>query len=329
MINQTVITALRRYFTPAEVARILKILPVLKTPIMDLVYPESRRKQRTSTMISLSEVTDVTGAVPVVRKGTRSYPVDGGENSALMIEPEAFNPSKSITAAELNNLISMGIEAGMEAFVTEKIEILRSICRAGTEIMCAQSLGGGINFPMATESGSLKDYKVDYGTVAEMEAADMSAMNYGDIRKVLEEIYVEQLATGFANDIRYLVSAEAYSRILEVVTNLKTFPGRFIPEGLELEGKFRIMPMTVTYKVPGSDTATPVIPAKYIQSIDVGAAHTLFYCAIDDLEAGLAPMPFFAKAKITDDPSGVKIIGNSKPLPAPVLKAMVKRKVIA
>jgi len=329
MISQTVITALRRYFTPAEVARILKTLPKLQTPIMDLVYPESRRKQRNSSLLPLSEVKDIVGAVPVVRKGTRSLPVDSGEHTALLIEPEAFVPSLFITAAEINNLIAMGIEAGAEAFAAEKIEILRGRCRQGTEIMAAQSLSGLIDYPMATESGTLVSYKVEYGAVEALANADMSAMNYGQIRQLLEEMYVEQQGSGYAGDIRFLSSPEAYAKILDIVTGLKTFPGQFTDYGLLLDGKYKIQPMTVTYKKPGAVTATPVIPAKYIQTIDVAAPHTLFYCAIDDLEAGLAPMPFFAKQKVMDDPSGIKVIGNSKPLPAPVLGAMRKRKVIA
>ena len=326
MINQTVITALRRYFTPAEVARLLRLLPKLQTPIMDLVYPES---QRNSSMLPLSEIKDITGAVPVVRKGTRSQPIDGGDNTTLLIDPEAFNPSLTISAAELNNLIAMGIEAGVESFSSEKIEILRGICRKGTEIMAAQSLSGKIDYPMTTESGALKSYKVDYGAIDTMDAVDITNMSYGDIRKVLEEMYVEQQGSGFAADIRFLTSSAAYTKILNVITDLKTFPGQFVADGLVLEGKYKIVPMTVTYKKPGSAAATPVIPDKYIQTIDVGAPHTLFYLAIDDFEAGLAPMPFFAKVKVMDDPSAIKIIGNSKPLPAPVLAAMRKRKVVA
>lgn len=328
-LNQQVITALRRYFTPAEVGRILKTLPPRATPIMDLVYPEKRRKQKAGAYLPLSEIKDLTGAVPVVRKGSRSYSVDGTENTATLIEPEAFNPSTFIKASELNSAISLGLESGLEQFVADRIETLRNACRSGTEILAAQSLSGKISYPMASESGVYKNYEVDFGTVEALAAVDFTGKGYGDIRSYLEEQYVEQQNSGFAGDIRFLVAPDVYAVILNIVTNLKTFPGQFTNEGLTLDGKYKLMPMGVTYKKPGSAVASAVIPAKTIQTIDLAADHTLFYCAIDDLDAGLVPMPFFAKTKIEDDPSGIKVIGNSKPLPAPVLSAMKKRQVLA
>lgn len=328
-VNQQVITALRRFFTPAEVARILKTLPPRATPIMDLVYPERRRRQKAGAFLALSEIKDLTGAIPVVRKGSRSYSLDGGENTSTLIEPEAINPSTFIKASELNNAISLGLESSMEQLVADRIESLRNACRASTEIMAAQSLSGKISYPMATESGAFKNYEVDFGTIDALDAVDFTGKSYGDIRAFLEEQYMEQQNSGYAGDIRFLVAPDVYTAILNVVTALKTFPGQFTAEGLTLDGKYKLMPMGVTYKKPGAAVAAAVIPAKTIQTIDLAADHTIFYCAIDDLDAGLVPMPFFAKTKIEDDPSGIKVIGHSKPLPAPVLGAMKKRQVLA
>jgi hypothetical protein len=329
MIQQAVLVALRKYFSPAEVARILKTLPKRSTPIMDLVYPEARRKQKTSSMIALSELADIVGAPPVVRKGTRSYAQDTGSNSAMLIEPEAFVLSRFIKASDLNTLISMGMTSNIQAFAAEQIEGLRNSVRAGTEIMAAQTLSGAINYPMADESGALKNYGINYGTVPSLADADMTSMSYGDIRKILEEIFMAQQERGYSGDVRFLVGGSVYTRILDVVTNLKNMPGQFTPDGLILDGKYKIQPMTITYKKPGAESATPVVADKFITAIDVGAEHTLFYCAIDDMDAGLAPLPLFTKVKESDDPSGLKIIGNSKPIPAPVLSAMTSRKVLA
>lgn len=59
-----------------------------------------------------------------------------------------------------------------------------------------------------------------------------------------------------------------------------------------------------------------------------GGATRLFYCALDDLDANLQPLPFYAKPIVQQDPSGVKIVGTSKPLPAPVLGAIVWQQVL-
>lgn len=328
-IQQSVLVALRKYFSPVEVARILKTLPKKLTPIMDLIYPESRRKQKTSSMIALSELAGVVGAPPVVRKGTRSYAQDSGSNTATYIEPEAFVLSRFIKASELNNLISMGMTSNIQAFASEQIEGIRNSIRAGTEIMAALSLSGAIHYPMNDEYGVLKDYEINYGEVPSMDAVDMTAMSYGDIRKVLEEIFMDRQEHGYSGDVRFLCGGSVYTRILDVVTNLKNMPGQFTPEGLILDGKYKIQPMTITYKKPGASVATKVVEDKFITAIDVAAEHTMFYCAIDDMDAGLAPLPLFTKVKESDDPSGLKVIGNSKPLPAPVLAAITSRQVLA
>ena len=56
---------------------------------------------------------------------------------------------------------------------------------------------------------------------------------------------------------------------------------------------------------------------------------TLFYLALDDFDAGLKALPFFAKQVKSDDPSGYKIIGMSKPLPAVAVSKTVDRKYLA
>ena len=62
--------------------------------------------------------------------------------------------------------------------------------------------------------------------------------------------------------------------------------------------------------------------------MDVAAPHALHYCALNDLDAALQPLPFYAKPVMSDDPSGVKIIGTSKPMPAPVIKAIAWRRLL-
>ncbi|MDR1420633.1 MAG: major capsid protein [Treponema sp.] len=328
-VKQEITAALARYFTPQEVALVLKALPPLKTPVMDLVYPESRRRQKATPYISIAEIKDRTGAAPVVRKGTRSVPLDTGAVSGQLLEPEAFNPSIFSKASELNQLFALGMGTGVQAFIRDAIETLRNACREGTEIMAAQSLSGAIDYPMATESGSFLSYKVQYGTIKTLSAANIAGAEYGALHQILEETYAEQQNSGYAGKIRFLCAPDVYAAIINIVISKSAIPSTFTGDGLVIEGKYHILPFGHTYKKPGESNASPVIPEKFIQTIDLDAPHTLFYCAIDDLDANLAPMPFYAKPKFSDDPSGVKIIGNSKPLPAPVLSAMRRRKLLS
>ena len=65
-----------------------------------------------------------------------------------------------------------------------------------------------------------------------------------------------------------------------------------------------------------------VIDSKKLYAVALDAPFTLYYCAIDDLDANLLPMPLYVMAQKKQDPSGYKIIGKSKPLPVPVPKAI-------
>jgi hypothetical protein len=328
-IRNEISAGIAKYLTIASVAETLKSLPPVTTPVMDMVYPQSRRRQKASVYIALADIEGATGAIPIVRNGSRSLPLDYGSTTGRVIEPQAFNPSKFIKASELNQLLSLGAETGLQAFVRDTIEELRNRIRRSAEILAAQSLRGAISYPMQNEAGAASVYEIDYGAIQSGGAPlDISAMNYGQLRNALEEVYVKQQNTGYAGKIRFLAGSDVYSAVVNIVTSKSAIPAKFEADGLVIEGKYHILPFGCTYKEPGAAEATSVISANYIQSIDLDAPHTLFYAAIDDLDANMAPMPFFARHYLCDDPSGVKIIAHSKPVPAPVIKAMVRRQLL-
>ena len=54
----------------------------------------------------------------------------------------------------------------------------------------------------------------------------------------------------------------------------------------------------------------------------------LFYCALDSLDANFASLPFYVNAVKLDDPEGVKLVGQSRPMPVPNVDAIRKTKVL-
>jgi hypothetical protein len=64
-----------------------------------------------------------------------------------------------------------------------------------------------------------------------------------------------------------------------------------------------------------------------VLALDRSHTGKLFFAALDDLDANLAALPFYAKPVQRDDPDGVKIIASSKPLPAPALWKMCRQTV--
>ena len=68
---------------------------------------------------------------------------------------------------------------------------------------------------------------------------------------------------------------------------------------------------------------------KSVIMVALDAPFKLFYCAIDDVDAGLKAMPFFTKTVKMDNPSGFDLIGISKPIPVPVVRAICTAEVVA
>jgi len=320
------ITSLKRYFGPETVAERLRTMTVIKTTIMDLVFPT--RPQHASSVIGIDEITETTGVVPVIRRGSRSYPVDQDPGALQFIDPQPITPSLFAKASELNDLFAAGQRTTVQAWVDSKIDRLRRICRRTTEVLCAQSLTGAIAHKMATEAGGLVDYSINYGSTQTLDDVNITDAKLSDLVGYFEAIHQKLQDAGFGGDIRILAGGTVYGKLLELVIAAKTLPVQFVDYGMVLFGKYKIMPMGETYLLPGAETATSIVDAKKICAVDILAPHALHYCALDDLDAQLAPLPFYAKPVSSEDPSGVKIIGNSKPLPAPVLKAILWQRML-
>jgi len=85
-------------------------------------------------------------------------------------------------------------------------------------------------------------------------------------------------------------------------------------QGINIGG-YLVKRRSERYRNPQTGVMTPVIADGVVKMIAKDAGHKLIYCALDDLDANLQALPFFSKPLKSDDPSGYKIIGESKPLP--------------
>ncbi len=327
MAFQQNITTLKKYFSPSAIAKRIRNLPKIVTTTMDLVFTD--RRQHPSSVLGIDEITENTGVVPVIRRGSRSYPVDEDTGGITFIDPQPITPSLFVKANELNDIMSTGLATSIQAFVDSKISKLRRICRRTTEVLCAQSLSGAIAYKMVTEAGSYVDYAVTLGTTQSLDDTDWSSATLSTMLGDLETIYKTLQNAGYSADIRFLMGDDCYTKLLEkVVASSKNMPVQFTEYGILLAGKYKIMPMGDTYTVPGAGSATSVVDAKKVCAVDIKAPHSLHYCALDDLDANLQPMPFYSKPVKSEDPSGVKIIGNSKPMPSPAVKAILWQRLL-
>jgi hypothetical protein len=135
---------------------------------------------------------------------------------------------------------------------------------------------------------------------------------------------------GFGNQIAVLVNSDTFSAVIDkilgqtinalniaVANNEINFPG------------FKICCLASTYYDYKTKQDVPVVPVKKACAIALDAPHWLPYCAIDDVDAELAPLPFFSKAVKIENPSGWELYGKSKPFPVPIVDAICWAEVLS
>ena len=98
--------------------------------------------------------------------------------------------------------------------------------------------------------------------------------------------------------------------------------------GISIGGGFTIQLFGASYTNLTTKAAIPVVPLKHLLVVDKQAGHKMLYAALDSIDAGQQALPFFATYENLKDPSGVKVIGESKPLPVVNVAGIVKAQVL-
>lgn len=315
---------IRQYFTPAAVAQYLLALPVLETFVMDLIY--TNRITHPLPVLGVDELLSITGNVPVVRRGTAAYPLSGESKGITYLEPQPVDVSSFLGAVDLNNLKLLG-DQGVEFWARGKVDTQRRAVRATTEAMACQSLSGTIAYPMKTDSG-LQTYTVNFGSTLSKNIT--VKWNHAD--KTLADILLDLIelgntikkACGYGARIVYLAGQSVYVALAAKVLAVQDakIAAQVTEKGISIAG-FTVQLATGGYKDLANGGAwVPSVADDKIIAVAVDAPFKLFYCALDDLDANLLPMPFYSKPVKKENPSGYDIIGMSKPVPVPVPKAI-------
>ena len=315
-------------FSQKLIADIVSELPKPLTPMTDFLFPPSARKQKQSPFIATEEVKAETGAIPLIRRGSPSYPVDTTEITRTLIEVDPVSPSVFVSAKDINDLIALGETDSVKALIAEKIELLRDRVSETIETMSRQSLSGKIDYPYATADGIGGSCEIELGKPKEIRPVKLANADIPGIQVWLEDLYQAQAALGASGDVAFLMGSGLYSLLVNKIVAAKlSAPVAWHPDGMTLFGKYKIQAQGLTYRLPGSKEIHKVLEDNQVQTLDKSRTGTLFFAALDDLDANLAALPFYAKPVETKDPDGVKIVASSKPLPAPALSKMCRQTV--
>jgi hypothetical protein len=301
-------------------AKLFKTLPVLETAVMDTVFKD--RVQHPMAVIGVKDIIDITQTVPVIGRSAPATPVTEGSATYNFIEPLAINPSDFVSASELNDLIRTWGLGNRETWLKSKQEKLRKIVRRSTEGIASTSLSGTISWPLKLESGGWDTYEISFGTPLsytpdkKWDAADATIVHvYETLMKMRKELRKK----GYGGKIEIWAGDTVYLSLLKLVDSVKSTAKQNIrvekvEAGIDVGG-FLVKPMDETFQNPQTKAAVDKVGATKLCMIALDAGHTLYYCALDDLDARLQALPFFLKPILKQNPSGIDVLGMSKPLP--------------
>lgn len=318
-----------RYFTQQGVADMVSKMPKPTTPMMDLLFPAGRRVQKASPFVSVEDITDATGAVPLVRRDGRSVPLDGGKKTRKLIEVDPIKVSRFAPAKDVNDMIALGDTASVQAYVSEQTEYMRDRVSETCETLTRQAMSGKISYPYSTIDGQGGTCEIDLGSPHQLQAASIKGGNIGTIQKWLEDALTKyQQKAGSVGTPAFLLGESVYFALVSIIVSMnQNAPVVWTPEGMTLFGKYKIHTLATTYTLPGETAVNKIVADNELRIVDLSNAGKAIYAALDDLDANLAPLPFYVKPIKTDDPDGAKLIGQSKFIPAIAMSRQAKQTV--
>jgi hypothetical protein len=319
----------KAFFTRVALFATLSRLPPLKTFIMDLVYPESVRKNHPFDKLSYEDMGLPTKNIPLVTRGSVSFAIKPEETTLKIIEPANVTPSEFLSATDANRVNTLQAGAKQVLF-DNKIDKLRRIVRKTTEALAAQSITGKIEYDIRTADGTIEKYVVNFGTpktVSITKKWDAADATFGDIIASTGEIVQDLQKTSDGTDIIHLIKRDVYKALANKATkneNLIKVERDRITVGADVF--YVCNSQYYDYKAKAYKDA---IPDKTVITLARDDAFSLFYCALDSFDADFAGLPFFVEELWIKDPNGVKLIGQSRPMPTPNVSAIRTAQVLA
>lgn len=317
---------IRGLFSKEAIVRYLSALPPLKTVVIDTVFGD--RPQHPLSVLSAQDIQAVIHALPLVRRGAPSIAATKQTGELGLYEPLSVRPNVSVTGSDLNNLKLLDGD-GKEAWAQARTDYLRRAVRKTTEGISAQALTGRIQWPVQLEAGGFDVYDVQFGSILTHSAAkkwDASGAKLVDVFDVCSGMQELLEAEGYGSTVDIWAGATAYNQLFklaEASTTTAKIRLEITDQGINVGG-FLIKRRAEKYRHPETGAMTAVVAANDLLMIAQDAGHRLVYCAIDDLDANLLPMPFFVKPIELKDPSGWKLVAESKPFPLPNVNGICK-----
>lgn len=320
-----------KFLNPRVLIGELNKMPPLHTQIMDLIYPESVQVNHPFSTIGYEDLPQAIKNIPLVSRGSSSYalPLDG--QKLRFIEPQNLTPSHFVSAKAINDIRGLD-DTSQQQYLNNKADLLRRATRASKEAMSIQSLDGKITYDLRNADGVIEKYTVDFGSILtaiistkwDANGAKASAI-IKDIGNIITKIKQKSNATRFIG----LIGWDVFAAITDLINNASTkLPIEAGTDSITLPG-CTLYVTSASYYDWQSKTNVPAVAAKKIKIIGVDDGFRFYNCALDSVAEGFAAVPFAIREVLEDDPEGIKLIGQSRPMPIPNVNAICEATVLS
>ena len=326
-------------FTPRTMLRALNQENVAGNFLLDLLFPTIEVSD--TKYVDIDIVKGDERLAPFVAPVVEGELVESQGFTTNTYEPPYIKPKFMTSAAQLINERSPGsaIYGGdtpgqrAAAKLTKEIQDGEKMIHRREEWMAAQGLTTGT----ITVSGKGIERVIDFGMAADHKVtllttdrwSDAGSDPLGDIRTWTRQISDD----GDANaDVLILGSGAAdallaHADVKDIMDNRRIIAGEINPallaKGVIYHGIINVTGVNVDiYEYNGSyrDAAGDLQRFIALDRVVLTSTQADFrrnYAAIQDLEAGMVPLPIFVKSWEEKDPSGRVVLLQSAPLPAP------------
>lgn len=319
------LTFLRNYFVVGTIARLIERRNTTESVVTKKIF--ANRVNWPLATISMEDIEGKIGNKAVVARGAHSLPVGKDAMTITMIEPMPVSLSSTLTAAKLNDLktiFGQGTEvqqANAQAYLDRIILNMMASADKTRDALCAQALTGKIDYMMKSDSG-YERYKVQYGDGNALTFTPSKCWQEATIAEILADcnaMQQELAKKGVTGSVEFLAGYQAFGALANKICSLpndQRMGASVSKNEINLCGYvFTLANSTYADKAAdGSDVVKYEVDAAKVVAFVPGYAE-LDYCALDDLDCNLQAVPFFSKYVKQDDPSGYKVMGESKPMP--------------
>lgn len=351
----------RLYFTPKAVQLVLDERAAVDSPTYDEFFRD-QADTWPMPQIGIGKLLELARAQPLVVDGTESVAIGRGEQALGIVRPEPFRLNSFMSADELNDMRLLPIPQDRQTVADGHVRTIRNDLRVSIDGLCAQAISEGkFAWPIKVDGGGFRLFGIDFTQLVSendqilVVRPDVDLTQTNGVKATDWVDYVDKVEDAFearalAAPMKYRLGRNAWKGLMAVASNTKRTDSVKVEQGVEQimvatpegqpqryrhesyidVGGHRFVRYARTYHDLSINEAgnlvrsfKRVVPDDNVHAVSEGVRMQFRWLSISDLDIEFAALPLALKTIDSKDPSGVKVLGQSRPVPIPIVRAIM------